>query len=143
MIPKATGRVQMALARTLWRVAPDRSETAADAAAQVLVWSRELVDRHEAVALLRDMGPAARPAARALVRVLAWSEAGDAGEGTLADQLATMGIGFRFARRAKRDAADLLGELGAEDAKPALEALRDHEDPRLRYRAARALRRIG
>lgn len=132
------------VARTLLKIAPARSATAALALGRVLDGD-DLRARERALLLLAEMGAGAKPAVPALIKVLGWSETQDGSGNDVAGQCAQLGLRFQFARRSKRAAATILGALGraAAAAKPALEALRSHRDARLRYHIATALRRIG
>jgi HEAT repeat protein len=157
------GSLRIDLARTLLEADPERTAEAVAAAASVLTapdagdsaGSEEerlmrrgmaVRGRMDALDLLAELGPAAKPAIPALITVLAWKEDPETeGDDDLAARSARLGSLFWHARRAKRTAADALGAFGpdAAAAKEALRALFSHEDLRVRYRAARALRRIG
>jgi HEAT repeat protein len=143
LLDRKPARTRVEIALTLWQIAPDRAEPIARAMAEVLTSDKQASNRARALALLARMGTAAKPAAPALIQVLGWSEADDGGDKDLAGQCARAGSKFWFARRAKRQAATLLGHLGVADAKASLQALRNHKDARLRYRTANALRRLG
>lgn len=145
LLARERGMARVAVARALFAVAPAESAPAARALAEVLHGSDPQVCR-EALNALVVMGPDARPAVPAVLEVLAWPE--EDGAEDPAGQCAKLGAKWQHALHAKRDAASILGHAGAKadrrfDVVPALDALARHEDARLRYRAATALRRIG
>ena len=81
-----------------------------------------------------------------LILVLDWKDPDvDFSAVNLPARAAELGSPMWTARLSKRRAVLILGRLGAEAeaAKPALESLHESKDPRLRYRAKNALRKIG
>ncbi len=141
VLERERGVVRVEAARTLLAAVPEEREAVARALGDVVL-ERDPWASSEAMTVLAGMGEAARPAAPALIEVLGWSEEDDGDGKDLAGECAAKGAGFRFVLRSKRAAASILGHVGAKEAAPALKALADHKDARLRYRAATALRRI-
>jgi HEAT repeat protein len=137
LLGSAHGALRVEVANTLLAVVPAETEAPARALGEVLLNPDDAADEFpyrdapaEAIAILAGMGAAARPAVPGLIAVLGWSE-----------DLA--GLKNWRVVNLKRATASILGHVGAREAAPALKALSDNGDARLRHRAETALRRIG
>jgi len=128
LLGRVHGILRVEVARTLLAVVPAETEAPARALGEVLVHPGDAPA--EAMAILAGMGPAASPAIPGLIAVFGWPE--DQGDRKI-----------WYVLHSKREAASILGHVGAKEAVPALKALSHKTDARLRYRAETALRRIG